>query len=623
LVIVVAIGLLLGTLPALVAGETATATVVVQGNLLEVVEAPVANFTAYPLAGNAPLTVQFTDTSAGGPFTSFGWDVNGDGTIDYTVQNPVHIYTNPGSYTVSLTVINATGMSTLTRPEYITVTQPGSIPSGGGGGGGGGGSTGGFEVGIPPEEVEEVPEVPVFVAPVPAPLSIPDVAAVKTYLVSLPGITLTSAPSGEMTILIDKLVTEGKVFQTTAGYVIVPEGNGYTITIDGNEVTISHAEYSIIVKVRNIEFVEKTIVAEGGVATDLIVTGTVDSIRIDSVPIVADLSIGRVEASFTAQLPGLPMGAQITVGVSETVPDEIWALISQAASLEGFDLEAVAYIIEVEKTNLTSTGPAKVRMSIPESWVLEHGGIEAIRIARISDAGEPSILRTTLYGRNERGDLVFEGDSPEGLSVFGMISVKAKTMANPTAPVQGTSLSNPIIFIGAAIAWIGTNAPLVGVVIAVVVTIAAVFAHQRSKAIRDQANKDILRSSGGGAGSAAVLDVTSIPEEQHGALTSIIHVLNEIDFQLKDLEVTLAGLKANQTIPHQQAEVIVERFFYSCQVAEERIKNADALGYLTRAHVETLNSQLHAAVQRMITLSQQSEILTKLIQERFGSGVTA
>jgi PKD repeat protein len=83
---------------------------------------PVADFTASPTEGYAPLTVQFIDRSSGA-ITGRSWAF-GDGGSD-TVPNPVHTYNNPGVYTVTLTVYGPGGSHTLTRPNYITVT---SIP---------------------------------------------------------------------------------------------------------------------------------------------------------------------------------------------------------------------------------------------------------------------------------------------------------------------------------------------------------------------------------------------------------------------------------------------------------------------------------------------------------------
>ncbi|MFA5415393.1 MAG: PKD domain-containing protein, partial [Methanoregula sp.] len=93
------------------------------------IPAPVANFTAEPTTGTAPLTVTFTDASTNTP-TGWQWDFNNDGTIDSTEKNPVHTYTNAGTYTVNLTATNAYGSTSMVKTGYITVT------------GGSGGSTG-------------------------------------------------------------------------------------------------------------------------------------------------------------------------------------------------------------------------------------------------------------------------------------------------------------------------------------------------------------------------------------------------------------------------------------------------------------------------------------------------
>ncbi|PKL61210.1 MAG: hypothetical protein CVV31_12595 [Methanomicrobiales archaeon HGW-Methanomicrobiales-2] len=87
----------------------------------EVVDATLlADFAANTTAGTTPLTVQFNDTSAGSPM-SWSWAF-GDGNTS-TVQNPVHTYRAPGTYTVNLTVSTASGSDTLSRLDYLTVTN--------------------------------------------------------------------------------------------------------------------------------------------------------------------------------------------------------------------------------------------------------------------------------------------------------------------------------------------------------------------------------------------------------------------------------------------------------------------------------------------------------------------
>jgi len=85
----------------------------------EVSGPPVADFSADPTSGPAPLTVSFADQSSG-EVQSWMWDL-GDGTIKYE-QNPSHTYEMPGVYTISLTVYGPTGLSnTLSKKGFIIV----------------------------------------------------------------------------------------------------------------------------------------------------------------------------------------------------------------------------------------------------------------------------------------------------------------------------------------------------------------------------------------------------------------------------------------------------------------------------------------------------------------------
>ena len=85
---------------------------------------PVAAFTATPMSGTAPLTVNFNasgSTSPGATITGYSWSFGGSGVA------PSHTFTTAGTYTVVLTVTdsrNQTGSSSAT----ITVT--GSTPTG-------------------------------------------------------------------------------------------------------------------------------------------------------------------------------------------------------------------------------------------------------------------------------------------------------------------------------------------------------------------------------------------------------------------------------------------------------------------------------------------------------------
>jgi PKD repeat protein len=90
-------------------------------NIYDTTPGPYANFTAntqYSCA--SALTVQFTDNSINNA-TAWEWDIDNDGTVDYTTQNVTHTYSTPGSYTVSLKITTALGQATETKNSFIQV----------------------------------------------------------------------------------------------------------------------------------------------------------------------------------------------------------------------------------------------------------------------------------------------------------------------------------------------------------------------------------------------------------------------------------------------------------------------------------------------------------------------
>lgn len=89
---------------------------------ISVLEPPVANFTVNTTFGFRPLTVQFTDTSTGSSPLNYTWDFDDQTSSDE--QNPVHTYTDAGSYQVTLTVSNSAGNDTKTADEPIVVMGP-------------------------------------------------------------------------------------------------------------------------------------------------------------------------------------------------------------------------------------------------------------------------------------------------------------------------------------------------------------------------------------------------------------------------------------------------------------------------------------------------------------------
>ncbi|WP_423998854.1 PKD domain-containing protein [Maribacter sp. IgM3_T14_3] len=93
--------------------------------------APIAQISATPINGNAPLLVEF-DASASSDdngISTYSWEF-GDGSVNGTGIEVSHIYTVVGTYTALLTVTDAQGLSNSTSIEIIVspATTGNSVP---------------------------------------------------------------------------------------------------------------------------------------------------------------------------------------------------------------------------------------------------------------------------------------------------------------------------------------------------------------------------------------------------------------------------------------------------------------------------------------------------------------
>jgi PKD repeat protein len=82
----------------------------------------IADFTADVVEGNVPLEVYFTDLSTGDPL-EWEWDFESDGIIDSYDRDPVWIYSESGTYAVTLTVYFEGDTDSITKTDYINVGQ--------------------------------------------------------------------------------------------------------------------------------------------------------------------------------------------------------------------------------------------------------------------------------------------------------------------------------------------------------------------------------------------------------------------------------------------------------------------------------------------------------------------
>ncbi len=93
----------------------------IKNHLISLGMQPTAAFAANPTNGVVPMTVQFSDQSAG-TIDARQWDF-GDG-VRSTEKDPVHVYASAGTYNVILTISNAYGSSDAIKPAFITVAGP-------------------------------------------------------------------------------------------------------------------------------------------------------------------------------------------------------------------------------------------------------------------------------------------------------------------------------------------------------------------------------------------------------------------------------------------------------------------------------------------------------------------
>ncbi|MBL9078379.1 MAG: PKD domain-containing protein [Planctomycetes bacterium] len=80
-----------------------------------------ADFSATPTTGQAPLAVQFTDASTGSP-NAWAWDFDNDGTVDSNLQNPTRVFAAPGDFTVKLVASNRNAEGETVEAAFVHVT---------------------------------------------------------------------------------------------------------------------------------------------------------------------------------------------------------------------------------------------------------------------------------------------------------------------------------------------------------------------------------------------------------------------------------------------------------------------------------------------------------------------
>ncbi|MDH3786278.1 MAG: metallophosphoesterase, partial [Acidobacteriota bacterium] len=82
---------------------------------------PVAGFVAAPLTAQVGQTVDFTDLTTNEP-TVWSWDFENDDQVDATTKDTSHDYSQPGLYSVKLSVANSAGSDVALELDLVCVT---------------------------------------------------------------------------------------------------------------------------------------------------------------------------------------------------------------------------------------------------------------------------------------------------------------------------------------------------------------------------------------------------------------------------------------------------------------------------------------------------------------------
>jgi PKD repeat protein len=82
----------------------------------------VADFSAFPLSGAAPLTVNFTSLTTGTP-SALEWDFVNDGNPDAATPTATYTYATPGTYTVRLRAYDGVTIDEEIKTNFITVSE--------------------------------------------------------------------------------------------------------------------------------------------------------------------------------------------------------------------------------------------------------------------------------------------------------------------------------------------------------------------------------------------------------------------------------------------------------------------------------------------------------------------
>ncbi|MDO9036477.1 MAG: PKD domain-containing protein [Methanoregula sp.] len=432
-------------------------------NVTSAVVTPVAAFSANATSGSAPVTILFTDASTNVP-TSWLWDF-GDGSSTSTEQNPIHEFTTTGTYNVRQTATNSAGSNSITKTNYITVSAT----------------------------VTPTPTTTPSTAPVAAfsanktegdtPLSVKFTDASTNTPTSWSwnfgdgGSSTEQNPvhqfttTGTYTISLTATNVKGSDTMTKTGYitVIAPkvESNNFAVTGVNTTATGAGQNVSITTGVGVTTSGNVVTIQNTGSWSSLAITmkdtpetsgtkinGTVETVKAVTAPVTATVgSAGTPTVQISLNMSEMPgTTSSITQTITKDPDATAQSSFSLFASSQGKQIDDIAYTLNIVKTNLANAGnggiiqSATLTMTVSKSWVDTHGGVGHISVLRRADdgSGTTQILTPTVTGPDGSGDYTITVISPDGLSIFALVSISATTSGSTSVSSGSDSPGSPV-----------------------------------------------------------------------------------------------------------------------------------------------------------------------------------
>jgi beta propeller repeat protein len=394
----------------------------------------IADFSINQTIGKSPLVVNFKDKSPGSP-TAWNWDF-GDG-VKGTGQEEIHTYTNPGLYSVTLTVSNQFYRNSTRKFDLINVATPPEA-----------GFSTDISSGPSPLNVQFVDlstGSPVnwswdFGDGEFANISSP----VHTY--QDPGIysprLLVANDFGNTTIVKENLIivlpashstsTAGldglEVFEKDGGKSIVLNitgfGGSFFISPDNQILTLNPSTASWI---KDINLYS----GSGGFTSkpDGFIVGNISGLEVTTRDIQGgnpgSTVIPGSNLNLTVNLQSIPLTGQLnTISWDGITSDDLIAF-SQAINYAGFvGITGSAYSVQITSSGIEPANNVTLHFSVNSSWVEEKGGRESVYVLRKANDGGLEVLPTTFLGNNSDENMdYFKADSPHGLSTFVISSL--------------------------------------------------------------------------------------------------------------------------------------------------------------------------------------------------------